>query len=104
MVVVAGTAVLLEVEVVATLADASPWRAAAGDGEGDFFERFKGASGADAPAAAPPAMSTWSSSSRGEGEGAVTTDWGEPMGPVVVLAGAIAATGGEIEVECGDWK
>lgn len=50
----------------------------------------------------PPAMSTWSSIRRGEGEGAVTTDCGDPMEqPVVVL---LATIGGEIDVECGDWK
>lgn len=75
----------------------------AGEGDGDFLERLSGASVALEPEpAAPPAMSTCSSSNRGDGDGAVTTDWGEPSGPVVVLA--MTATGGEIDVECGDWK
>lgn len=84
-----------------------PWRA--GEGEGDFFERFSGASVVP-EAEDPPAMSTWSSIRRGEGDGAVTTDCGDPMEPMVVVVVllatccAMAAIGGEIDVECGDWK
>lgn len=99
MVVVAAEA---DVEVVEL--DEYPWgQLRAGDGEGDFLERLSGAS---APVAEdPPAMSTCSSTRRGDGVGAATTGWGEPMGPVVVLAWATdGGTGGEIDVECGDWK
>lgn len=56
----------------------------AGDGEGDFLDRLSGAS-VVAPVVDPPAMSTCSSTRRGDGVGAATTGWGEPMEPVVVL-------------------
>lgn len=97
MVVVAAA----DVEVVEL--DEYPWgQLRAGDGEGDFLERLSGAS--VAPVADPPAMSTCSSTSRGDGVGAATTGWGDPMEPVVVLAWTTDGTGGEIDVECGDWK
>lgn len=91
---------MVVVEEEEVLADGwSPWRA--GEGEGDFFDRFRGASVVILEVEAAPAMSTWSSMRRGEGEVAVTMECGDPMGPVVVL---VAAIGGEIDVECGDWK
>lgn len=94
--------VVADVEVVEL--DEYPWgQLRAGDGEGDFLERLSGASVA-APVADPPAMSTCSSTRRGDGVGAATRCCGEPMEPVVVLAWATDETGGEIDVECGDWK
>lgn len=94
--------VVADVEVVEL--DEYPWgQLRAGDGEGDFLERLSGAS-VVAPVADPPAMSTCSSTRRGEGVGAATRCCGEPMEPVVVLAWATDWTGGEIDVECGDWK
>lgn len=95
--------VVADVEVVEL--DEYPWgQFRAGDGEGDFLERLRGASVVAAPVADSPAMSTCSSTRRGDGVGAATTGCGEPMEPVVVLAWATDGTGGEIDVECGDWK
>lgn len=61
--------VAADVEVVEV--DENPWgQLRAGEGEGDFLERFSGAS--VAPVVDPPAMSTCSSTSRGDGVGAAT--------------------------------
>lgn len=63
--------VAADVEVVEL--DENPWgQMRAGDGEGDFLDRLSGAS-VVAPVVDPPAMSTCSSTRRGDGVGAATT-------------------------------